>query len=140
MTKMTNSEIAHIVEGFKDMSLPEPEWTHEAHLVTALSLLRDYGLNQTEAIMPDMIRDYNTSRGGINSDSEGYHHTITIFYLRVLEAFRKQHPVLDYVALCNAFLESPGAVKFYPLEFYSKEKLFSVEARNGFLPPDIKPF
>lgn len=140
MSIMNKTEISHIYEGFKDGSLPEEEWTHKAHLITALSLLIDFGLVKTEAIMPDMIREYNTSRGGINSATEGYHHTITIFYLRLIEKFRTENSKYQIESLAEKLLKSEIANPYFTLNFYSKEHLFTPAARLGFVPPDIQGY
>ena len=137
---MNKTDIEHIYEGFKNLTLPKEEWTHEAHLITALSLLRDHGLEKAEAIMPDMIRDYNTSRGGINSETEGYHHTITIFYLRVIEKFRIANSAVNIDEQVERLLNCKIAAPFFTLNYYSKEILFAPAARLGFVPPDIHSY
>jgi len=132
--------ITEITSGFANHSLPEDEWTHEAHLITGLSLILDIGLESAESSMPDMIKSYNEARGGINSDTEGYHHTITIFYLRALERFRLRNKDLDRLEMIGRMLEDPVAKEMYPLGFYSKAVLFSGEARLGWVEPDLKQF
>ena len=137
---MNKTDISHIFEGFKACTLPAEEWTHEAHLISALSLLIDHGLAKAEAIMPDMIRNYNTSRGGINSASEGYHHTITIFYLRVIEKFRNSIPNGKIELQMERLLASEIAEPYFTLNYYSKETLFTPAARLGFVAPDIQNY
>lgn len=137
---MNKTEIAHIYEGFRSCTLPKERWTHEAHLISALSLLNDYGLVEAESIMPDMIRDYNTSRGGINSATEGYHHTITIFYLRMIEKFRIEHSGDDVVTQIAKLLRCEIAEPYFTLNFYSKEHLFTPAARLGFVHPDKQAY
>jgi hypothetical protein len=128
--------LTHIVEGFKNLSLPKEEWTHAAHLVTGMSLIYSDGLTQAERDMPDMIRAYNASKGGINSDTEGYHHTITIFYLKALAKFSAENTDLSLVEKCQKLLNSSLADREYLRVFYSKDLLFSIGARKSFLLPD----
>jgi len=137
---MNFEKISHIYEGFKSRTLPADEWTHEAHLLTALSLINEHGLEKAEAIMPGMIRDYNISRGGINSATEGYHHTITIFYLRVIETFRGKNSGLAFADLATQLLNSEIAEPYFTLNYFSKEHLFTPEARLGLVDPDIKDY
>lgn len=137
---MNKTDISRIFEGFSACTLPEEEWTHDAHLITALSLLIDHGLAKAETIMPDMIRDYNTSRGGINSATEGYHHTITIFYLRVIEKFRCANPDGSIEIQVDRLLASEIAQPYFTLNYYSKETLFTPAARLGFVAPDIQEY
>jgi len=76
-----------ILEGVAARTLPRPEWTHQAHLVFAAALLADRGLAGAERDAPGLIRAYNESVGGANDDTQGYHHTITLFFLRHINAF-----------------------------------------------------
>jgi hypothetical protein len=78
----------------------------------------------------------------VNSDSEGYHETITRVFLRIflrgtrlfLEEADLRQPLH---ALVNELLLSPMGRRDWPLRFYSPERLFSVEARRNFVEPDI---
>lgn len=134
---ITTIKLEHITKGFFDLSLPKEEWTHSAHLVTGLYLLFREGLAMSEHVMPDMIRAYNQAKGGINSDTEGYHHTLTIFYLRILEQFRKSHASLTLPLLCKALLSSPEGMREFPFTHYSKAVLFSLKARKTWVEPDL---
>jgi hypothetical protein len=132
------SEIVRIGEGLIARTLPRPEWTHEAHLAATTYLLtrrRDIDIDQG---LPGLIRAYNESVGGVNSDSEGYHETITRVFLHGVRLFLaeadRDEPVHELV---NELLLSPMGRRDWPLRFYSAERLFSVEARRKFVPPDI---
>ena len=120
-------------------ALPRPEWTHPAHLVFATVLLERMGLAGAEQSMPGMIRAYNESVGTPNNDSEGYHHTITLFFLRHIDAFSGSLSDGSVGAAATRLLASPLAAPDYPLIYYSKELLFSVEARRNWIEPDLKP-
>ena len=73
----TDAEIEHVAEGMITRRLPKPEWTHEAHLATTAYLLTRRPDIDVDRELPGLIRRYNESVGGVNSDSEGYHETIT---------------------------------------------------------------
>lgn len=133
---ITQTSLDHIISGFLDLSLPKDEWTHAAHLITALYLIQTHGLTQAEHLMPDMIRAYNVAKGGINSDTEGYHHTLTIFYLRRLSAYKDAHTHLSMPELCEHVLASPEGMRTYPLTRYTKDVLFSLAARKNWVDPD----
>ena len=63
--------IVHIGECFAAHTLPKEEWTHAAHFAAAIWLLRTRPDIEPERDMPDMIRSYNESVGGVNSDTGG---------------------------------------------------------------------
>ena len=62
-------------------TLPRAEWTHEAHLAATTYLVLRRGDIDLDAELPAIIRCYNESVGGVNSETEGYHETITRTFL-----------------------------------------------------------
>ncbi|PHR92573.1 MAG: hypothetical protein COA69_06975 [Robiginitomaculum sp.] len=134
---LSNAKLMHIVEGFFDHGLPKEQWTHGAHLVIGLFLIHAHGLERADAMMPEMIRSFNTAKGGINSDKEGYHHTLTIFYLRILAAYFDQHKNTPLAQMCANLLMAPQGARDYPLKHYSKERLFSPQVRKSWVEPDV---
>jgi len=134
----TDAEIEHIGEGLLARSLPREEWTHEAHLAATTYLLTHRSDVDLDTELRDIIRRYNESVGGVNSDTEGYHETITRSFLHGVRLFLAE---ADRDAalheLVNALLRSPMGSRDWPLRFYSRERLFSVEARRNFVAPDI---
>ena len=69
--------IRRIGEGLLARTLPRAEWTHEAHLAATTYLLTRRPDIELERDLPDLIRRYNESVGGVNNDTQGYHETIT---------------------------------------------------------------
>ena len=134
----SDAEIARIGEGLIARTLPKPEWTHEAHLATTTYLLTRRPDIDVDKQLPGFIRAYNESVGGVNSDSEGYHETITRVFLHGVRLFLAEaDPKEPLHELVNELLLSPMGRRDWPLRFYSPERLFSVEARREFVPPDI---
>ena len=134
----SDAEIEHIGEGLVARTLPRAEWTHEAHLAaTTYLLLRRPDIDLDKAL-PDIIRGYNESVGGVNSDHEGYHETITRVFLYGVRLFLSETDASEPLhLLVNQLLLSPMGKRDWPLRSYSPALLFSVEARRNFLPPDL---
>jgi hypothetical protein len=134
----SDAEIERFGEGLLARTLPRPEWTHEAHLAATTYLLLRRSDVDVDRDLPGIIRRYNESVGGVNSDSEGYHETITRVFLHGVRLFlaeaATQEPLHNLV---NELLLSPMGRRDWPLRFYSPELLFSVEARRKFVPPDL---
>jgi len=135
----SDADIEHIGEGLLEHTLPRAEWTHEAHLAATTYLLLWRPDLNLDSELPDIIRGYNESVGGVNSDSEGYHETITRVFLHTVRLFLKEadrgEPLHDLV---NTLLLSPMGRRDWPLRFYSPPRLFSVEARRHFVEPDLR--
>jgi hypothetical protein len=134
----SDAEIARIGEGLLARTLPRPDWTHEAHLAATTWLLSCRPDVDIDAALPGIIRAYNESAGGVNDDTQGYHETITRVFLHGVRLFLAEadphEPLHDLV---NELLFSPIGRRDWPLRFYSAERLFSVEARRHFVPPDL---
>ena len=125
-------------EGMLDRTLPKAEWTHAAHFACTLWLMRNRPDLDLPARMPGFIRAYNESVGGENTDTAGYHETITQASLRaarsVLEAHAATMPVHEVL---DVLMASRFGDKDWLLAFWTRERLFSVEARRGWVEPDI---
>lgn len=135
-----NSEIGviDVGEGFLARTLRRSDWTHEAHLAATTYLLLRHREIDVDKELPSLIRCFNESIGGVNSDSEGYHETITRVFLRGVRLFLSDAdlsaPLHDLV---NELLVSPMGKRDWPLRFYTPRRLFSIDARNAFVEPDI---
>ena len=133
-----DAAIERIGEGLLACALPRHDWTHEAHLAATAYLLTRRPDIDLDRQLPGIIRRYNESVGGVNSDSEGYHETITRLFLRGVRLFLAESDTGEPLhELVNELLLSPMGRRDWPLRFYSRERLFSVEARRGFVPPDL---
>ncbi len=136
----SEAEIVRIGEGLLACNLPRTEWTHAAHFASALWLMRYRPELDVAATMPGLIRAYNQSVGRVNDDSGGYHETITLASLRaargVLDAYPPDMPVWRIV---NALLSTNLANPNWLLEYWSRDRLMSVEARRTWVEPDLKP-
>jgi hypothetical protein len=133
-----DAEITRIGEGLLARTLPRPDWTHEAHLAATTYLLTRRPDVEIDRELPGIIRGYNESVGGVNSDSEGYHETITRLFLHGVRLFLAESDTGKPLhELVNELLLSPMGRRDWPLRFYTPERLFSVEARRAFVPPDL---
>jgi len=134
----TEQEIEALVNGFLQQTLPIKEWTHEAHLTTALFLLNKYTLEEATCMMRSGIITYNKSTGGENTPTKGYHETLTIFWIKTISDYLRQNNEGNLLLLCNNFLKSEYASRDYALKFYTRELLFSTKARAFCVEPDIE--
>jgi hypothetical protein len=134
----SDAEIERIGEGLLARSLPRAVWTHEAHLAATTYLLTRRPDVDIDQELPGIIRRYNETVGGVNSDTEGYHETITRVFLHGVRLFLaeadRDEPLYEVV---NELLLAPIGQRDWPLRFYSRARLFSVEARRNSIAPDL---
>jgi hypothetical protein len=136
----SDTAIRRVGEGLLDRSLPKPEWTHEAHLAACLWLITERADILPERDMPGIIRAYNIAVGTANTDTAGYHETLTQLYIRGVRRFLADCAETGLLARVNALLASNMAPRDWPLRFYSRELLFSVGARREWVDPDLAAF
>jgi hypothetical protein len=135
---LSEEAVVHIGEGLLARTLPRAEWTHEAHLAATTYLILMHPEIDLNVELRGIISRYNESVGGVNSDSEGYHDTITHAYLRGIRLFLDDADVSRPIHhLVNELLMSPMGRRDWPLRFWSKDRLLSVGARRGWVEPDL---
>ena len=134
----SDAEVRELGEGMIARTLPKARWTHAAHWATTLWILMENPKVLPERDMPELIRAYNESVGGENTDTAGYHETITQASIRAARRFLRQREGLGEPLFiqCNALMETELGDPDWLLEFWTKETLFSVEARKSWVGPD----
>lgn len=67
----------------------------------------------------------------MNSDSSGYHETLTVFFVGAVAGLG--------AGTFAEVVRSPLVDRDAPLRYWSRERLFSVEARRQWVAPDLAP-
>lgn len=134
---MTNSEIERTAVLVLSAELPRPEWTHEAHFALALWCIRNRPDLAEGDAMRGLIMRLNTFHGTANTDTSGYHHTITLASVRAARAVHD--PALDLADVLAGLMASRFGSSGWILEHWSKERLFSPEVRRAWVEPDLVP-
>ncbi|WP_374138424.1 MULTISPECIES: hypothetical protein [unclassified Sphingomonas] len=135
----TDAAVRHVGIGLLERTLPRPEWTHEAHLAATTWLVVERPDIDLDADLRGIISRYNDSVGGVNDETQGYHHTITCCFLAAVREHARETAGRGLAERVNALLLSPLGARDWPLRFYSRERLFSVEARLNWVTPDLSP-
>lgn len=128
-----------LISRFEKQHLPKSEWIHQAHLVVAIWYCWHYVDREALSLVRDLITKHNKSVGTPNNDSDGYHETITAFWLWVAKQYLNSLESDSVYDACNAFIASAYSSSKYPLVYYSSEQLFSVQARHNWVEPDLNP-
>lgn len=129
-----------LVAAFLAGSLPKPQWTHYAHLRVGLWHVRRFGAQEAASRLRERIRAYNEAVGTANTDTSGYHETLTVFYVRAIAGFLRADPAPaeTQAALETRLIEALGD-RSLPLRHYSRDRLYSLEARRTRMAPDLAP-
>ena len=136
----TDAAIERIALGVIDRTLPKADWTHAAHFAAAVWLLRYRPDLTTASAIKGLISAYNEATGTPNTDTGGYHHTITLASMRAASAHLAGYPeTASLHRILDALLASPLRHPDWLLDYWRRETLFSVAARRDWTPPDLAP-
>ncbi len=126
--RMTEQDVDVLADAFENRTLDRRAWTHEAHLAVCWRAVRRFGRTGALQHLRRAITSYNEATGGRNTSTEGYHETLTRYYVDVV-AERADRDLADV-------LDDPACARDAPLRLWTRDLLFSVEARSGWVPPD----
>lgn len=134
----TEDEILNLIDSFKATTLKHENWRHPEHLIVALYFCLNNDFSKALMEMRKGILKLNKAHGVETTLERGYHETLTVFWVRSVFDYLKENPNKSLVKLASEIIEKFD--KNYPLKFYSRELLFSKEARFGFVEADVKSF
>lgn len=129
-------EIREVVRTFEAATISRDKWKHAEHLTVALHYLCLHDLETATGKMRTGIFKLLTSGFGLDLSKEmPYHETLTIFWMRTVAEFNASKNGTSLLDKANELVATYD--KDYPLRFYSREYLFSDEARAAFVEGDI---
>ena len=138
---MTDIDIQIIASQFENKTLPKEQWTHKEHLAVAFVQIDKYkSIAKALAYMRTNIKEYNISVGTNNTESSGYHETLTIFWLKIVYEYYLTKNNIVIEEIYKSFIKTILASTKLPTKFYSKDLLFSKSARQIWTEPDLISF
>lgn len=130
------NEIFELVRSFEDGTIRREDWHHAEHLVVALFYLNNHDIDAATEKMRLGIFSLLRNAFEVDLDKEmPYHETLTIFWMRTVAAFNISKNGTSLLEKANEMIEKYD--KDYPLKFYSRELLFSDEARAKYVEGDL---
>lgn len=132
--------IDRIGMGLIDRTLPKSDWTHAGHFAAALWLCR-YRRELTESDeVRTLISRYNEATNTTNTDTGGYHHTITLASMRGAADYLAGYPKTAPLHVVHAgLMASRYGDPDWLLAHWSRKVLFGVPARRHWVEPDLAP-
>jgi len=134
------TDLDEFARQFDAKEIPRRLWTHGAHLAVGLWHVDRYGPDAALERLRRGIRSLNEHYGNQNTESAGYHETITRAQVALLADFLRRSdassPLLERYAQLMA---SPLADRGVLFRFYTREYLMSNRARAVWAEPDVAP-
>jgi hypothetical protein len=132
----TEEDIAAVVRSFEDATISRDDWKHAEHLTLALHYLCLHDMDTATEKMRSGIFKLLGAFGVDLSKEMPYHETLTIFWMRAVADFDASKNGASLLDKANDLVATYD--KEYPLRFYSREYLFSDEAKAAFVEGDLK--
>jgi hypothetical protein len=130
-------EIDEFLAAFEGCTLPKERWTHGAHLLTGACYVHGLGRDGALARMRVCVRRYNESVGGKNTETSGYHETITVMWIRLLDGLLRESPAMERAAFARLAVERFVGKKDVFRRYYDFDVVGSVEARLRWVAPNL---
>jgi len=129
-----------LAAAFLDRTLPRNQWSHVAHLSVGAWHVHGFGADEAIARLRTGIRALNDRHGTANTPTGGYHETITIAYVRIIEQFLARfEPEIPLAQRVSCLTAGPVSEKAFLLRFWSRDLLMSPAARATWVAPDLAP-
>ena len=132
----SEKEILNLVELFETATISREAWKHAEHLTVALYYITHHDIETATEKMRSGI--FKLLREGFKVDLEKempYHETLTVFWMRTVSEFNTSKNGDSLLNKANELAATYD--KDYPLKFYSREHLFSDEARARYVAGDL---
>ena len=133
---ITESDIDAFIAGFEDGTLPKERWTHAAHILTGACYVHDLGEAEAIARMRERVSAYNLAVGGKNTETGGYHETVTVFWIKLIASQSRGESRAAFAH--QAVAEFVDRRNIYS-DFYDFDILTSTEARGTWIEPNRHP-
>ena len=129
---------AELLAAFEECTLPEQEWGHREHVRVAFLYLRALPFHSAVTTMRERLIALNRAHRVPLVPERGYHETLTVVWMSLVKAalgdVKTENSSRDFLEKHPSLLDPDTS-----LRFYSKARLFSPEAKERFLEPDLAP-
>jgi hypothetical protein len=131
----SDEDVKALVANFVCGEIPRDAWKHAEHLTVGLYYLTIHDLETATMKMRNGIFNLLRSFGVDLTKEMPYHETLTVFWMRTIEEFNSSKNGASLMEKANEVVDRFD--KDHPLKFYSRELLFSDEARAAYVDPDL---
>ena len=135
----TQNDLYALVRAFEEGSLPKSSWTHAAHVGVGANYVFLHGEELALETMRQRVRAYNESVGTVNSDTSGYHETLTRFWIAVLARLHREETAASHLMFVQRAVTLYGGRRDLHQPFYNFDVVKNTEARRAWVAPNHWP-
>lgn len=131
----SEEEILDVVRSFEETTISRDAWRHAEHLTVAMHYLLHHDIDTaTEKMRSGIFKLLKAFEVDLTKEMP-YHETLTVFWMRTVKDFLEGSMETSPLDRANEMVEKFD--KDYPMKFYSRDCLFSDEARTKFVEGDL---
>jgi hypothetical protein len=134
----TENEIDDFLAAFESGTLPKERWTHAAHLLAGACYVHRLGQPSAIDHMRLCVRRYNETVGGKNTSTSGYHETITVFWIKVLDRLLLHAKPIGRAEFVALAVDRYSGQRDLFRSFYDFDVVASTEARAEWIAPTLE--
>lgn len=131
--------IDSFLHGFEQGTLAKSEWTHAAHVAAAAYYLFDSNFDTALPLMRTHISAFNVAVGGANTETSGYHETLTHFWLLIVAELLRQRRPANRLEAARQAVAIFGEARTLHTLYYSGDLVKDSAARQSWRTPDLLP-
>jgi len=133
------TDIGRFFEEWRTHRLPKEKWTHAAHVSMCAYVAFDRTFEETLDFMREGISSYNEAVGGKNTDTGGYHETLTHLWVRAIRDYLAERSPGTREEAVRMAVERFGEDRKLHERYYSFDIVNDRQARREWIPPDRQP-
>jgi hypothetical protein len=138
-TLESEENLTAFLAAFECHTLPKTAFTHAAHVTVAACYLHASDAGEVLPKMRAAISSFNESVGGANTETAGYHETLTVFWLRLVEDLLRQNSPASHLASAQLAVATFGESRGLHKDYYSGDVVTDRRARREWVEPDLQP-
>jgi hypothetical protein len=124
---------------WKAGSLPKSAWTHAAHVAVAACLAFAHPPATAFELTRTGIIHFNHCVGTANTDTSGYHETLTRFWSDTVGRLVRGGGFPSRLAAVRSAVNRFGEARDHHRSYYSFDVVRDSRARREWIPPDRQP-
>lgn len=139
MKFQTTEDVIDLVKAFEGRRILKPDWNHRVFLTVSLYYCLRFPFGEAAQKIREGLHSLYEAHGVSNSAKNGYHETLTMFWLINIKQFIETTKNYNLAELANQLVNIYRDEKL-PFRYYSRELLNSLAARNHHIPPDLDKY
>lgn len=135
----TEGALETFLREWESGTLPKKSWTHAAHVGVSACFAYEHEAEEAFRRMKAGIIHYNTCVGTVNSDSSGYHETLTRFWSGAICEFVREGEFPSRLEAARGAVLKFAHDRERHRRHYSFDVVRDVRARREWVRPDLQP-